>query len=157
MKKLIIILLGILSVSLNSFGEDEYPDAKRDRDIIEKAFKMQGISDLKNLKFPLGKQVFTGSMTALIKIPELIGYFSGQNKEGFYTFHVITFEAKGEKHTCVASVQITTDNSEYVEIANCGKNSWKFMNNERLVSRKMVVSPMTKNGGSNQKPVKNVN
>ncbi len=102
----------------------EYPDSVRDRPIILAAAQNRGIS-MDKLEFPLIKQVYTAPITALAKIPELIGYVAGEN-DRFVTLHIITFNSQGKRYTCGAYVASLSNNSWEVEISICGQDSTAF-------------------------------
>ncbi|MCM0606977.1 MAG: hypothetical protein KA715_12880 [Xanthomonadaceae bacterium] len=129
MKNILSIILFLSSLSAFAY---EYPAAKRDRPIIEKALNMYDIS-FDELKFPLKRQIFTGTMTALTKIPELVSFLTGLGDQHFVTLHVIEGKFNHEQKTCIAYVQLNFDNTQEVEIANCGTHYTDFFSSKRLV------------------------
>lgn len=126
------IIIWILLISSFSVFANEYPDAQRDRPKIKKALSLNNIT-VENLKFPLNRQIFTGTMTALIKIPELVAYATGLGDQLFVTLHVIEGKFNGHKKTCIAYIRLNYDESYEVEISSCGTNFTNFFNPELLV------------------------
>ncbi len=130
MNRFVMASILILS-SVNVLAKDLYPDAVRDRPSILQAAKLTGV-EMNNLEFPLSKQVITGTITALSKIPELAGYLFG-SKEGFVTLHTITFDQKGIKLTCGAAVILKPDGSTLVSVSSCGSGSVSYLSNNELI------------------------
>lgn len=134
------VLLG-LAFSLNAFAEEkcgtDYPAAARDRQAIVDAVAKSG-RVIRNLCFPLAKQIGTTLISASNKPRELVDALKG-SKEGFSDHHVIQFQSDDKMFTCVATVRRRTDGMNEVAIANCGVTSWKFFTQDRFIEKTSVL------------------
>lgn len=131
-----LVMLVSVALAKTAYAYD-YPDAVRDRPIILAAAKTRGIS-MDNLEFPLGKQVFTALITALAKIPELLGYVVGIN-DRFVTLHIITFNSQGKRYTCGAYVATLSNNTWEAEVSICGQEGTAFFNGEVFFAKTSVT------------------
>jgi len=140
------LMLGLLIFTMTSIANANMCDEHTST--IEKVAKISG-KEMKNIQFPIQKQLLTATVTALGSIPDMVGYLVGR-KDGYLILCVVTFEHQGEKNTCVASINVKPDNSVNVQVANCGKKSTKFFKEERFIDTTQVYGP-SKNGGNSDK------